>query len=241
MAEVLTKLKANVNGEVVDAQICYQNCVTNKPTFKTINGEEITGEGNIITAAGSSGVPIDSIYPVGSIYMSVVNNSPANFIGGTWEQLKDRFLLAAGNSYANGATGGSATHTLTVNEMPSHTHTQNAHTHTQNAHSHTMNSHDHGIKYKLRNGKAGIGNDYGTDSSGTNIAIGGGNSTYWCGDASGVTTVKDYIDIATATSTMNSTTATNQSTTATNQNTGGGQAHNNMPPYLAVYMWKRTA
>lgn len=50
MAEVLTKLKANVNGEVVDAQVCYNNCVTNKPTFKTINGAAITGSGNFSLA-----------------------------------------------------------------------------------------------------------------------------------------------------------------------------------------------
>lgn len=53
MAEVLTKLKANVNGEVVDAQICYQNCVVNKPTFKTINGQSITGEGAFSLASST--------------------------------------------------------------------------------------------------------------------------------------------------------------------------------------------
>lgn len=64
----------------------------------------------------------DKIYPVGSIYMSVNSTSPATLFGGTWTQLKDRFLVGAGNSYAVNSTGGEATHTLTVNEMPSHTH-----------------------------------------------------------------------------------------------------------------------
>ena len=36
--------------------------------------------------------------------------------------LRDKFVLGAGNSYAVGATGGEATHTLTVNEMPNHSH-----------------------------------------------------------------------------------------------------------------------
>ena len=48
--------------------------------------------------------------------------SPASFIGGTWEQIKDRFILAAGDTYASGSTGGEATHTLTVDEMPQHNH-----------------------------------------------------------------------------------------------------------------------
>ena len=63
-------------------------------------------------------------YPVGSIYMSVNSTSPASLFGGTWEQLKDRFLLGAGDTYTNGSTGGESTHTLTVDEMPSHTHSQ---------------------------------------------------------------------------------------------------------------------
>ena len=64
----------------------------------------------------------DKIYPVGSIYMSVNSTSPASLFGGTWTQLKDRFLVGAGNSYSVNSTGGEATHKLTANEMPSHTH-----------------------------------------------------------------------------------------------------------------------
>lgn len=43
---------------------------------------------------------------------------PSILFGGTWERIKDRFVLAAGDSYASGTTGGEATHTLTVDEMP---------------------------------------------------------------------------------------------------------------------------
>lgn len=64
-------------------------------------------------------VDINSIYPIGSIYMSVNNVNPSNLFGGTWAQLKDRFLLGAGDTYTAGATGGEAEHTLTTQELPS--------------------------------------------------------------------------------------------------------------------------
>ena len=62
-------------------------------------------------------------YPIGSIYLSVNNTSPASLFGGTWEKIQDRFLLASGSSYSLGATGGEEEHTLTFNEMPNHGHT----------------------------------------------------------------------------------------------------------------------
>ncbi len=60
-------------------------------------------------------------YPVGSIYMSVNNINPTNFFGGTWEQIKDRFLLACGNTYSNGSTGGSETKTIAQSNLPERT------------------------------------------------------------------------------------------------------------------------
>ena len=61
-------------------------------------------------------------YPVGAYYWSSVNVSPADLFGGEWESVTNRFIFAAGGSYTVGATGGSATHTLSSSEMPSHRH-----------------------------------------------------------------------------------------------------------------------
>ena len=65
---------------------------------------------------------IDLIYPIGSIYMSVNNTNPSILFGGEWTLIQDRFLVGAGNSYQTESTGGEATHTLTIAEMPNHAH-----------------------------------------------------------------------------------------------------------------------
>ncbi len=125
---------------------------------------------------------INHIYPVGSIYMSVNNVSPASFLGGTWTPIKDRFLLGAGGSYSVNATGGETSHTLTVKEMPYHRHSIYA-------------------------------------------ANGGGSITSENG--------KNFPDVGTSNKTFGYDMPTDHA--------GGGASHNNMPPYYAVYIWRRTA
>lgn len=62
-------------------------------------------------------VLLDKLYPVGCIYQSASPTSPASFLGGTWERIKDKFILAAGDTYAAGSTGGSANHNHSIGEM----------------------------------------------------------------------------------------------------------------------------
>lgn len=76
---------------------------------------------------GSGGLSLtevlQSVYPVGAIYLSTVSTDPETLFGfGTWVQIEDRFLLASGSTYSAGSTGGEAEHTLTVDEIPSHNH-----------------------------------------------------------------------------------------------------------------------
>lgn len=155
---------------------------------------------------------IDMIYPIGSTYISVNSVNPSFLFGGQWEQIQDRFLLASGSTYSAGSTGGSATHTLTTNQIPSHTHTQNSHQHAS-----TPTSGWYTISVK--------GDDW-TYTGKRAMSYGSGNYYY---PYSGTNTE----GVAQTSNTGG--------TTATNQNTGGGQAHNNMPPYLTVYVWKRIA
>jgi len=152
---------------------------------------------------------VDSIYPVGSIYMSVNSTSPATLFGGTWSQLKDRFLLGAGDTYSNGATGGVATVTLTTSQIPSHTHTFTGSSATTSSDSHT---------HTVPNTKG--------DNSGS-----GNKCESWASASASGRTVTTSSDAHTHTLTAK----------GTNSSTGGGGSHTNMPPYLVVYMWKRTA
>ena len=96
----------------------------NLPSKNTpVNADNLNKMDKGIANAVEKSDLLNLIYPVGSIYMSVNSTSPATLFGGTWEQIKDKFLLSTGNSYANGSTGGSATHTIAVGNLPAHTHT----------------------------------------------------------------------------------------------------------------------
>ena len=130
----------------------------------------------------------DQIYPVGSIYITANATNPSVLFGGTWEQLKGKFLVGVDSSdtdfETSGKTGGEKTHTLTVDEMPSHNH----------------------LLY---------GSPYG--------------SANWV--ENGVQRVKYDVDKKTASNTY--------ILAQPACDTGGSQAHNNLPPYMTVYMWKR--
>lgn len=60
----------------------------------------------------TSSALLDLVYPVGSIYMNANNISPASFLGGTWEEITGKFLLARSSAHEAGTTGGNETITL---------------------------------------------------------------------------------------------------------------------------------
>ena len=126
----------------------------------------------------------DIFYPIGSIFQSTDGADPSTFIGGTWERFGNGRVLVGvdeADSYFStpNKTGGEKSHTLTIAEIPSHTHGQVV----------TANTTGSAIR-----------RDYDSDGSA---------DIYPQGVQTGAT--------------------------------GGGQAHNNLQPYITVYMWRRTA
>lgn len=61
---------------------------------------------------------MNRVYPVGSIYVSVADTDPGTLFGGTWERIKDTFLLSAGDTYVAGNIGGRASVTLERTNIP---------------------------------------------------------------------------------------------------------------------------
>ncbi len=151
--------------------------------------KDITGIRNLtITGALSAGsglITLADVYPVGSIYINAaVATNPGTLLGfGTWVAFgAGRVMVGIDASQTEfdtlEETGGAKTHTLTVSEIPAHSHNQPA-----------------GIL---------------PPPNSNDVDVTGGNAR---------------------------TLGNNVST----DNTGGGQAHNNLQPYIVVYMWKRTA
>ena len=133
---------------------------------------------------------LNSTYPIGAIYTAITSGSPQAVFGGTWVSFgqgrvlvghddaasPDSDFVASSTDGSSVLVGGAKTHTLSINEMPAHTHSIN-----------------------------GVENPRGSGANGSED----GDSSF--------------------------------TSSLTTNSTGGGQAHNNLQPYVVVYMWKRTA
>lgn len=133
-----------------------------------------------------------NVYPVGSIYISANETNPGTLFGGTWEQIKDKFLLSAGSTYSEGEEGGAASYGLSV-------------------------SHKHTAPIGYNSDAVGGININGTVSAGNGKAYRTANTDY-----SGSSLSSNVTAYYTANATVSATIPT-------------------LPPYLVVYVWKRTA
>ena len=144
-----------------------------------------------------------NVWPIGSIYISVINTNPSEYFGGTWEVFgTGRCLVGVDTSQSEFntvmKTGGEKKHTLTVNEMPSHSHIPYFNT-----------------SWGSRVDYPPVGSSYiGPQEKGTTISYNGTSTGTYVQPNSGV---------------------------LYNEKSGGGKAHNNLQPYITVYMWRRTS
>lgn len=139
----------------------------------------------------------DLIYPVGSIYYTNnANFSPNASFNGTWEQIKDVFLLAAGDTYVGGTSGGAATVQLTEGQLPKHRH-YFQYSQLSAKYSDSVNGANNNQDFSILN-----------DEGHSIVAD-------WCLDGN----ERKGLDSI----------------------TGNNEAHNNMPPYIVVYVWKRVS
>lgn len=178
-----------------------------------------------------------------------------NGAGGTID-LRDRFVVGAGNSYNPGVAGGSTTATLSTSNLPSHNHGVNdpGHAHGVNdpTHSHTVNifdgGHSHGVNdpSHSHSNPAGGWGQAGTDNGGGTF-ISGPNQY---GSRSAQNTNGAYTGISIQGSGSNITANSNGAYTGISiygsgtgisiQNTGGGAAFSILPPYYGVCYIMRT-
>lgn len=207
------------NSSIVDARLSGSNLI-----LQTRGGVEIN-VGRVVPPTTPPTPPLDS-WPVGSIFMHTTAVNPSTLLGGgTWVRWGNgRVPVGVDTSQtefnAVEKTGGAKTHTLSSNEMPPHTHSID---HDHPLVSTNESSHTHNVDFQTQRDQPTTGTGWRV----TDI----NNKTEGSGDAYSATTSV-------------STHAHNVDLPAFSGSSGSsglGSAHNNLQPYITVYMWKRTA
>jgi microcystin-dependent protein len=192
--------------------------LTGTPTAPTAavdtNNTQIATCGFVRNAIAKYAPMLDTmkkIYPVGSIYMSTVSTNPATLLGfGTWEAMPaGRVLLAQGKSSWGTTYNAGSTGGEATHQLT----VGELPKHKPNISMNTINL---------------VGNGYNAllDNASSNGII-----TVSTGNASG-----GGVDIGPK---KNFAINASHSHTLTISDVGSNQAHNNIQPYLTVYMWKR--
>ena len=197
-------------------------------TVRSVNGIKPDENANVTVPQPS----ILDAYPVGSIYMSVVETNPAELFGGTWEAIAPgRVLLGAGEynsntSYTAGTRGGVRSRTLTSSNIPKHTHTveikQTAATH----------NHRNGVYDEGPAGNGPLSTNYGAIKmypTATQHVMAADSSAF-------NTNTQLYMGYTSEASTSHT-----HDVTVGYYGAKEPTAISVMQPYLVVYMWKRTA
>lgn len=157
---------------------------------------------------------INAVYPIGSIYMSVNDTKPSTLFGGTWERLEGRFLIGAGTNMRTNTNESFGS--LGVGE-PEFANGERGGQYYHKLGIDEMPKHHHDTNdwtMVANKDAVKIRTNFGAKCIEINAE-----------DTNIVPNIKAN---------------KNEDGNATGDS-GGGKAHSNMPPYLAVYMWKRTA
>lgn len=192
----------------------------------------------IFNEATSGVEELDSIYPIGSVYISINHTNPGTIFGGTWERFGNgKVLVGVDENDTDFSTakysGGEKTHVLTTAEMPSHSHTRGTlsadsvggHTHSVSATAANNGDHYHHMNQIWSSG-AGGSNAY---------VLSSGRSAGWRNTGNAGTHGHSV------SGTAQSNGGHSHTISGASDSTGNGKSHNNLQPYITVYMWLRTA
>ena len=194
-------------------------------------------------AMGGSSSPLDA-YPVGAIYLSMSATSPQALFGGTWQKLEGRFLMCSDSSHAAGTTGGS-------NDAVVVSHTHSGESDTDGSHTHSISGGSH--SHTGSTSSAGS-HTHGTSQSGYSFVTTNGIFKYGSGDSAAPAPSSKVTNTAGSGVHTHGVTVNTSSSHSHSMTSAGGHYHTltidsagqsgtnkNMPKYIAVNAWQRTA
>lgn len=214
----------------------------------TVNGN-ITNNGNT-TVNGTLGATalsqgiLDMIYPVGSLYWTSkapnAGGNPNTLFGGNWEQIKDTFVWAIGDTPANQLPAGEITHTLVKSEMPSHDHSGVTGNPTTNPSVNVSGSFSTDQKASFYIRRNDDDNSIVKGDYHTSVTAKAGDSWLTLDTDTQDSKSLDLVNIDVS---LNNQSVSSSGTLPDHKHSisseGGDGAHNNMPPYVMKYCWER--